>query len=68
MGNGKRHLGKSRDKKGKGCHDLSKCWEVVPRSLLTLRSLATISPSILNRFRTPMLDCQLSDLPEMVDR
>ena len=53
MENGKGLLGKPRDKKGKGCHDLSRRWEAMPRSPLTLRSLATISPGILNHFRTP---------------
>ena len=53
MGNGNGLLGTPRDKKGKGCHDLFRCWEAMPRSLLTLRSLATISLGISNQFRTP---------------
>ena len=53
MGNGKGLLGKPRDKKGKGCHDLSRHWEAMPRSPLTLKSLATISLGVSNCFRTP---------------
>ena len=53
MGNGNGPLGTPRDKKGKGCHDLSRRWEAMPRSPLTFRSLATISLGVLNRFRTP---------------
>ena len=52
MGNGNGPLGTPRDKKGKGCHDLSRHWEVMPRSPLTFRSLATISLGVLNCFRT----------------
>ena len=43
MENEKSLLRKPKDKKGKGCHDLSKRWEAMPRSPLTLRSLAMIS-------------------------
>ena len=46
-------LGTPRDKKGKGCHDLSRRWEAMPRSSLTFRRLATISLGVSNRFRTP---------------
>ena len=53
MGNGNGLLGTPRDKKEKGCHNLSRRWEAMPRSPLTLRSLAMISLSILNHFRTP---------------
>ena len=67
MENGKGHLGKPRDKKGKGCHDLSKRLEAVPRSLLTLRSLVMIFPSVLSYFRNPTLSHQTSDLSKMVD-
>ena len=67
MGNGKGHLGKLRDKEGKGCHDLSMRWEIVPRTLLTFRSFATIFLGVSSRFRTPMLSHQTSDLSETVD-
>ena len=53
MGNENGPLGTPKDKKGKGCHDLSKHWEAMPRSPLMLRSLATTSLGVSNRFRTP---------------
>ena len=45
-------LGTPRDKKGKGCHDLSRRWEAMPQSPLMLRSLAMISLGVSNGFRT----------------
>ena len=53
MGNRNGLLGTPRDKKGKGCHDLSRLWEAMPRSPLMFRSLATISLGVSNCFRTP---------------
>ena len=52
MENGNGLRGTARDKKGKGCQDLSRHWEAMPRSPLTFRSLATISLGVSNRFRT----------------
>ena len=67
-GKGNGPLGTPRDKKGKGCHDLSRRWEAMPRSPLMFRSLATISLSVSSRFKTPTLGHQTSDLPEIVNR